>query len=417
MRKILTLDDSSWRNDFAFYANERNKDVVYLDSAATTLKPISVVHEISDYYSDYPANVHRGLYPTSVKATELYEDSRLTTASYINAKSNEIVFTKSATEAFNFLATSLVSGRGDGVAVTVADHHSNFVPWQQAVKKHKARFQIAMIDVLNDFDNVVIDKVVQSITDDITILCLPLVTNVFGAILPVTKIIRSARKKNNNLTIVVDACQAVVSHRIDVRLLDCDFLIFSGHKLFGPTGVGVMYGRSAKMKTLSQYQFGGDMVDEVDLRDSKFKSAPHGFEAGTPPIASVIGLRSAIKYVDNIRKSHDLSQFITDLTEYAVDAMHRKLGYAVELYVPKNIGHTSIISFNLQGTHSHDVAQVLADMQICIRAGHHCAQPLHEHHKLISTCRASLSIYNTTHDIDKLITGIKQVISIFVRKK
>lgn len=408
MSNIKNVDP---RNDFPIFSVKSNSNLVYLDSAATTFKPKCVLDVMKEYYEEYSSNIHRGLYPISVKASEEYEQTREVVKSFINSsRKEEVIFTKGATEGLNLLASTLckIIPHGSEIVVTIMDHHANFVPWQQVAIEKKFKFGVVMFDPLNVTLEMFKQIISNSITSETSVFAFPYVTNVMGVEFPVEELIKIAKAKNPNVLVVIDACQAIQHIKIDVQKLDCDFLVFSGHKIFGPTGVGVCYGKYALLERLSPYQYGGDMIEEVATHETTFAKPPSRFEAGTQPIAEVIGLKAALKYVQSVgqQKIHNHS---AKMYEYAIDSLNKKLGEKVELYTPKYLKSSSIISFNLRKCHSHDVSELLANKNICIRAGHHCAQPLHTHLDMLSTCRASFSIYNTFSDIDLFVETLSNI--------
>ncbi len=401
---------SKWRNDFPIFGVEANESMIYLDSAATTLKPQVVLDEMQKYYSQYTANIHRGLYPSSVKSSEAYERTRVTVANFTNArKSDEIIFVKGATEGLNLLAHCLsqIVPKNSEILTTIVDHHANFVPWQQVAISNKLKFGVITFNPLEVSEEQLLQNVRDSVTSDTSVFAFPYVTNVFGVELPVKKMVSIARQINPDIIIVVDACQAVQHLKIDVQDLDVDFFVFSGHKIFGPTGVGVVYGKYEHLVRMPPYQYGGDMIEEVAIEKTTFKNPPTKYEAGTPPIGEVIGLGSAIEYLTTISQK-EMHRYSNSLRTYAEEQMKMTLGESVELYRSAHLPQSSVLSFNIKNCHSHDIAQILGDKNVCIRVGHHCAQPLHTYLNIPSTCRASFSIYNTSSDIDIFINCLKE---------
>ncbi len=406
------MNQLKYRNQFPIFSTQDK--LVYLDSAATALKPTSVIASMSEYYSSYSANIHRGLYPIALKATDEFDSARIAVKNLIHASSaNEIVFTKGATESLNLIAHSVakIIPKNSEILTTICDHHSNFVPWQQVAKIHDLKFGVMTINPLTVTEELLLQVVRDSVTEETSVLALPLVTNVFGVIFPVKAMIKVAREKNPDVLVVIDACQAVAHCAIDVVDIDADFLVFSGHKMFGPTGVGVMYGKSEMLARMPPYQFGGDMISEVTIEATAFNDAPSKFEAGTPPIGEVVGLKSAISFIQEVTldvlKSH-----ARELQEYAVSALKMSFGDSIQLYTPRYLQSSSIINFNLKDCHAHDVAQILAENDVCVRGGHHCAQPLHDFLSIPASCRASVSIYNTTEDIDQFIAHLKRCFTV-----
>lgn len=389
----------NYKKDFPIF--KKNKSLVYLDSAATSQKPQSVIDSIVDYYKNYNANVRRGLYPISEKATAKVEEVRAKVAKFINAKDpSEIIFVRNATEALNLLAYSLSSNISpkDTIATTIMEHHSNFVPWQMLAAKTGANFQVLDFD---DEFNLSFEDISKS-----KVLTLTHVSNVLGT----TNSFEQIRKKFKNI-LIADAAQSIPHQKVDVQKLDCDFLVFSGHKMMASTGIGVLYGKREKLKELEPFMFGGEMIREVSVNESTFLESPHKFEAGTPDIAGIISLGAAIDYLENIGMKK-VQQHEQELMSYTLEKI-KKIDN-LEIYGPKKAkNRSSVISFNIKGVHSHDVAQILGDMGICIRAGHHCAMPLHKRLDIQASARASFYLYNDEKDIDKFIKSLEKVKKVF----
>ena len=402
-----------WRDQFPIF--QSRPSMTYLDSAATTLKPQCVIDAITKYYREYSSNIHRGLYPIAEKASEEYEKSREIVSRFIHAKhAEEIIFTKGATEALNLLASSLsrtVIRPGVEVLTTIVEHHANFVPWQQSAVEKGAKFGVVTFHPLDSDIGQILEAFRLSITKNTAILAITHVSNALGLVLPIKEIVSVAREINPRIQIVLDACQSIQHYPIDVQTLDVDFLVFSGHKIFGPTGVGVLYGKKAKLDLLPPYQFGGDMIEEVTIERTTFAKVPTKFEAGTPPIAEVIGLGEAIQFVQSIALKNIESQ-TQAVRKYALKRLQETFGPQIHIYSTNQQNFSGIISFNLEGCHPHDVAQIVGVQEVCIRVGHHCAQPLHTHLNLPATCRMSLSIYNDEQDIDKLVEALKNVLKV-----
>ena len=394
-------------NDFPIIKNGKT---TYLDSAATTQKPLQVINEVTKYYNEFNANPHRGAYSLSIKATEVYEDARKKVAKFINAKNeNEIVFTKNATEALNIIAYSYGLNnirKGDEIVLSIMEHHSNLVPWQMVAKKNNATLKYMYI---NDNFELTKEEIEKKITDKTKIVAITHVSNVLGTINPIEDIIKIAHKKG--AIVVVDATQSVPHMRVDVDKLDVDFLVFSGHKMLSPLGVGVLYAKESILDNMPPFIYGGDMIEYVYEQDTTFAPLPNKFEAGTQNVGGAVGLSSAISYLedigfDNIKKIED------ELICYAREEL-LNLDF-IELYCTQNSNnHTSVISFNVKGVHPHDVSSILDSQNIAIRSGNHCAQPLMRYLGIDSTCRASIYIYNTKEDIDRLVIGLKKVYDVF----
>ncbi len=404
---------NKWKDHFPIF--QSRPGMTYLDSAATTLKPQKVIDKESEYYLLYSSNIHRGLYPIAEKASTEYEATRQLIAEYLHAqRSEEIVFTKGATEALNLLATSLsgtVITPGVEVLTTIVEHHANFVPWQQAASKNRAKFGCLTFQPLEATNTQIIEAFSQGITKETAVLALTHVSNALGLILPVKEIIDLARNINPKIIIVLDACQSIQHIPLNVQELDVDFLVFSGHKLFGPTGVGVLYGKYDRLMTLAPYQFGGDMIEEVGIDATTFAKVPQKFEAGTPPIAQVIGLGEAIRFVQSVGLK-TIEDQTKKVRQYALSKLSEAFGSQIQLYTGGHTHFAGIVSFNIEGCHPHDVAQILGEQDICIRVGHHCAQPLHTFLNIPATCRASLSLYSEESEIDQLVSGLKNVLEV-----
>lgn len=403
------LNPRKIKKDFPIFKYQ--PDLVYLDSAATSLKPKVVLEKIEEYYQRYCANVFRGIYKISERATEEYEKTRDKVANFIGAReTKEIIFTRNTTESINLLAYTLgqkVISKGDEILVSIMEHHSNFVPWQQLAKNKGAQFKILDIDQEGRLKIWELENLISKRTK---ILALTFVSNVLGTINPIKKIIKMAKELNPKLITIVDAAQAVGHFPINVQDLGCDFLVFSSHKILGPTGVGVLWGKREILENLPPFNFGGEMVEKVTIKKTIFKELPHRFEAGTPNVADVIGFQAALDYLSKIGfkeiKEHD-----NNLTSFGLQLLKEKFQNKIKVLGPENPkDKIGIISFNLLKAHPHDVSQILDRDQICIRAGHHCALPLHQRLKLTASCRASFYIYNQREDIEKLVLGLEKIV-------
>lgn len=395
------------RNDFPIF--KYHPGLVYLDSTATALKPQSVIDALIGYYSEYSSNIFRGLYPLSQKATKAYEDTRKLTAKFINARSHdEIIFTRNTTESLNLLAYTLEQRieKGDEIITTIAEHHSNFVPWQQLAKKKKASFKVIDITPEGTIDLEALEK---TITKKTKILALTYISNVLGTTNPITKIAQIARKINKDIIIVVDAAQAAPHLEIDVQDLNVDFLAFSSHKMLGPTSVGILWGKKEQLETLPPFLFGGEMIEQVEIEQTTFNTVPHKFEAGTPAIGEVIAFKAALEYLQKIGLEK-IRKHEYDLTTYAMKKMKETFGNSITFLGPQTEENkTGIIAFTFKQHHPHDIADILGEQGICVRAGHHCAQPLHKHLNQKSSTRISFYLYNDRTDVDKFITGLQKV--------
>ena len=401
------------KNQFPIFKHQPG--LVYLDSTATSLKPKIVIDKINEYYSEYSANVFRGIYPMSEKATAEFEETRGVVSKFINANnSREIIFTRNATESLNLLAYSLgrkIINPGDEIVTTIMEHHSNFVPWQVLAEEVGATFKIIDIDEDGNLEFKIQNSELlkQIITKKTKILTLTYVSNVLGTINPIKEIISIAKSINPNIIAIIDAAQAVPHLKIDVQELGADFIVFSSHKMLGPTGVGVLWGKEKILKDMYPFMYGGDMIDEVYVDRTTFKDVPHKFEAGTPAIGEVIAFKESIKFLEKIGMNNIL-EHEKKLTDFAINRLIDTFGQSIKIYGPKKIeDRGGIISFSFDKFHPHDIAQILADQGICVRAGHHCAMPLHTRLKVQATVRASFYIYNDEKDVEKLVEGLKKV--------
>lgn len=400
------------RRDFPQLKRKINgKRLVYLDSTATSLKPHQVIAKEQEYYTTYCANVFRGIYTTSEEATEEFEKARDKVARFIGAStSEEIVFTRNASESLNLImnALSRMNLHGGELVTSIMEHHSNFVPWQQLALGFGLPFRIWNIDasgVLNIKD---LEKLVTKKTK---LLAITAVSNVLGTINPIRQISRIAKRINPNCLVLVDAAQAVPHMKINVKDWGADAVAFSSHKMLGPTGVGVLWAHRALLEEFAPYQYGGEMIKEVHADRTVFAEPPHKFEAGTPHIAGVIGLGAAVDYLTSIGmdavRSHEV-----EITGYALNGLATIKGVSV-IGPPKAKDRGGVIAFTMKGAHAHDIAQLLNEDNVCIRAGHHCAMPLHEYLHLPATARSSFYVYTSKSDVDALIVGLEKVKKLF----
>ena len=395
------------KKDFPLLENE---NITYLDSGATTQKPIQVIKAVEEFYQKYNANPHRGAYSLSVEATEQYENTRTKIAKFINARHREeIIFSKNATESLNLIAYSYGMDnlkKDDEVVISIMEHHSNLVPWQKVTKKTGSKLNYMYI---NDKFELTDEEIENKITDKTKIVGITHVSNVLGTINNVKKIIKYAHKKG--AIVIVDASQSIPHMKIDVQDLDADFLVFSGHKMCAPLGIGVLYGKKEILNKMSPFLMGGDMIEYVYEQDTTFAPLPNKFEAGTQNVEGVIGLGSAIDYIENL--GYDKIQKIEkEVLSYAREELS-KLDF-LDLYItPNENNHSSVISFNIKGIHPHDVASILDSEGVCVRSGNHCAQPLMRFLGIDSTCRASFYIYNTKEDVDKLVSALNKAYDMF----
>ena len=387
-----------------------NKNITYLDSGATTQKPIQVIKAVEEFYQKYNANPHRGAYSLSVEATEQYENTRTKIAKFINAKHREeIIFSKNATESLNLIAYSYGLDnlkKDDEVVISIMEHHSNLVPWQKMTKQTGSKLNYMYINENYEISD---EEIENKITDKTKIVGITHVSNVLGTINNVKKIIKYAHKKG--AVVIVDASQSIPHMKIDVQDLDADFLVFSGHKMLAPLGIGVLYGKKEILNKMTPFLMGGDMIEYVYEQETTFAPLPNKFEAGTQNVEGVIGLGDAIDYIENL--GYDKIQEIEhEVISYARQELS-KLDYLTLYTTPNEENHSSVISFNIKGVHPHDVASILDSEGVCVRSGNHCAQPLMRFLGIDSTCRASFYIYNTKDDVDKLVKALDKAYNMF----
>lgn len=388
----------------------KNRDMAYLDSGATTQKPQKVLDAVESFYEYENANPHRGAYSLSIEATEAYESTRGKIAKFINARyPEEIIFSKNATESLNLLAYSYGLDnleKEDEVVISIMEHHSNLVPWQYVTNKTGSTLKYMYI---NDNFEISKEEIESKITDKTKIVGITHISNVLGTINPVKEIIKYAHKKG--AIVIVDASQSIPHMKIDVQDLDADFLVFSGHKMLAPLGIGVLYGKKELLQKMKPFLMGGDMIEYVYEQKTTFAPLPNKFEAGTQNVEGVIGLGAAIDYINEIGYDK-IAEVEKELTEYAREKLS-KLDY-LDLYLtPNKENHSSVFSFNIKGVHPHDVASILDTENVYVRSGNHCAQPLLRSLGIDSTCRASLYFYNTKEDIDKLVHGLDKAYDMF----
>ncbi|XXC22276.1 cysteine desulfurase SufS [Bacillus subtilis] len=377
-------------------------DLVYLDSAATSQKPRAVIETLDKYYNQYNSNVHRGVHTLGTRATDGYEGAREKVRKFINAKSMaEIIFTKGTTTSLNMVALSYACANlkpGDEVVITYMEHHANIIPWQQAVKATGATLKYIP---LQEDGTISLEDVRETVTSNTKIVAVSHVSNVLGTVNPIKEMAKIAH--DNGAVIVVDGAQSTPHMKIDVQDLDCDFFALSSHKMCGPTGVGVLYGKKALLENMEPAEFGGEMIDFVGLYESTWKELPWKFEAGTPIIAGAIGLGAAIDFLEAIGLD-EISRHEHKLAAYALERFRQLDG--VTVYGPEE--RAGLVTFNLDDVHPHDVATVLDAEGIAVRAGHHCAQPLMKWLDVTATARASFYLYNTEEEIDKLVEALQK---------
>ena len=388
----------------------KNRDIAYLDSGATSQKPQVVIDAVEEFYKKYNANPHRGAYALSQEATDIYENTRTKISKFINAKHREeIIFSKNATESLNLIAYSYGLENlkeNDEIVISVMEHHSNLVPWQKVAKVKNAKLKYMYI---NDNFELSMEEIENKITEKTKIVGITHISNVLGTINPVKEIIDYAHKKG--AIVVVDASQSIPHQKIDVQALDADFLVFSGHKMLAPLGIGVLYGKKELLEKMSPFLMGGDMIEYVYEQETTFASLPNKFEAGTQNVEGVVGLGAAIDYIENLEYKK-IQEKEENLVKYARQKLE-ELDF-LELYLTKNEEHHSaVISFNVKGIHPHDIASILDSEGVCVRSGNHCAQPLMRFLNIDSTCRASFSFYNTKEDVDRLVEALKKAYKMF----
>ena len=397
----------NFKEDFPIF---KNRDIAYLDSGATAQKPQIVIDAINNFYDKYNANPHRGAYTLSVEATAVYEDTRAKIAKFINAKHpEEIIFSKNASESLNLLAYSYGLDnlkKGDDVVISIMEHHSNLVPWQFVTQKTGSELKYMYI---NDEFELSKEEIESKITDNTKIVGITHVSNVLGTINNVKEIIKYAHKKG--AVVIVDASQSIPHMKIDVQDLDADFLAFSGHKMFAPLGIGVLYGKRELLNKMNPFLMGGDMIEYVHEQKTTFAPLPNKFEAGTQNVEGVVGLGAAIDYINSIGYDK-IQEHDREIVEYAREKLS-KLDYLDIYMTPNARNHSAVISFNIKGVHPHDVASILDSENVCVRSGNHCAQPLMRFLGIDSTCRASFYIYNTKDDVDRLVAGIEKAYKMF----
>jgi cysteine desulfurase/selenocysteine lyase len=402
------FDIDGIRNEFPILQQQINgHPLAYLDSAASAQRPVSVINAMRTYYERDHANVHRGVHTLSHRATDAYEGAREKVRAFINAESiREIIFTRGTTEAINLVASTL--GRafqeGDEIVLSQLEHHSNIVPWQMLAKRTGAELKIVPI---NDRGEILLGAYQKMLGPKTRLVTIAHISNALGTILPVEEIVGAARARE--IPVLLDGAQAVPHQPVDVRALDCDFYAFSGHKMCGPTGIGVLYAREALLEQLPPWQGGGDMILQVSFAGTTYNELPYRFEAGTPNIAGAVGLGAAIDYLTRVSMKV-VASYEAELLDYATDALLQVPG--IKLF--GTAAHkASVISFNLDGIHPHDVGTVLDQQGVAIRTGHHCAMPVMEFYGIPGTSRASLAFYNNRQDIDQLVAGLELAVRMF----
>jgi len=407
-QKKTGFDVELVRKDFPILAQTINgHPLAFLDSAASSQRPQSVIDTISNYYERDHANVHRGVHTLSHRATEAYEGAREKVRRFINAATTrEIIFTRGTTDSINLLATSFGStiSAGDEILISHLEHHSNIVPWQMLCERTGARLKVIPI---NDRGDLLFDEYLKLLGPKTRLLAVTQVSNALGTVTPVEKMIAAAKQRG--IPVLLDGAQAVPHQPVDVTALDCDFYAFSGHKMCGPTGIGILYGREEWLEKLPPYQGGGDMILTVSFAATTYNELPYKFEAGTPNIAGAIGLGAAVDYLASLRMA-EIARHEADLLDYATRSISALDGITLIGTAERKAG---VISFNVDGIHPHDLGTVLDHQGVAIRTGHHCAMPVMEFFNIPGTARASLAFYNNTGDIDQLVDGLKVAINMF----
>lgn len=405
----INFDVQKIREDFPILKTQvRGKPLIYLDNAATTQKPFTVIERIQKYYLEENSNVHRGVHYLSELATKEFEGARETVKNFINAESvEEIIFTRGTTESINLVANSFGKtflNEGDEIIISEMEHHSNIVPWQILCEEKNAKLKVIPFD---DNGELIIDELENLITEKTKLISIVHISNSLGTINPIKKIIEIAH--SYAILVLVDGAQSIMHNKIDVQDLGCDFFVFSGHKIYGPTGIGVLYGKKELLEQMLPYQGGGDMIKSVTFEKTIYNDLPYKFEAGTPNIEGAIGLKAAIEYLSKIGLDQ-ISIYENELLQYATE----KLSQIPQL---KIIGtakeKASIISFVIENIHPHDIGTILDFEGIAVRTGHHCTQPVMQHFKIPATTRASFSFYNTKEEIDQLFNALQKVIKVF----
>lgn len=405
----MQLDINKIREDFPILSRSiYNKRFVYLDNGATTQKPKCVVDKINDMYFTMNANIHRGVHYLSQEATELTENARKTIQQFINAKrSHEIILTKGTTESINLVASSYCRefcDEGDEIIVSAMEHHSNIVPWQ--IQEEITGVKLRVIPI-NEKGELVIEEFEKLLSEKTKLVSITYVSNVLGTINPIEDIIKIAHK--HNVPVLIDAAQAVQHLEIDVQKLDCDFLVFSGHKIYGPTGTGVLYGKESLLNLMPPYQGGGEMIGTVSFTKTTFNELPFKFEAGTPNYVDIVALATALDYVKELGLSN-IKAYEDDLLHYCMSELSQIDGMT---FYGTSEHKSSVVSFLVKGIHHYDMGMMLDKMGIAVRTGHHCAEPLMHELGIEGTVRASFAFYNTREEVDILVNGVKKVVEMF----
>ena len=405
MKELRKRSLENIREDFPILHQKINgEELVYLDNAASTQKPKAVINAIKDYYENDHSNVHRGVHTLSVRATEAYENAREKVSQFVNSPNkNQIIFTKGTTESINLIAGSLTNliEKNDEILITAMEHHSNIVPWQELCKRTGAILKIIPI---NDNGEILIDKYTEMVTNKTKLVSVVHLSNTLGTINPIEEIIDTA--KSNNAITVIDGAQSASHLLVDVQELDCDFYLFSGHKVFGPTGIGVLYGKENILNQIDPYQFGGEMILKVTFDETTYNGLPHKFEAGTPNIAGAVGIGASIDFINSLDREL-CHQYEMSLHDYALEKLEQFDDIRI---IGRSSKKSAIISFVIDGIHPHDIGTIINQKGIAVRTGHHCTMPLMDFYGIPGTVRASFSIYNNHAEVDKLIDAINLAI-------
>lgn len=406
LQATLNLDIKKIREEFPILVQKVNgRDLVYFDNAATSQKPRQVIQALTDYYQSYNANIHRGIHTLAEKATKAYEETRVTVKDFINAQSaEEIIFVRGVTEAINLVASSYgrtFIGKGDEVVISAMEHHSNIVPWQILCEENQAILRIIPV---NDKGELILDEFAKLLSDKTRVVAVNHASNSLGTINPIKEIVRMAHR--HGAVVLVDGAQAGAHLEIDVTDLDCDFYCLSAHKMYGPTGAGVLYGKRRILESMPPYQGGGEMIKDVTFEKTTYNDLPYKFEAGTPNIADVIAFRSAMEFIA-LYGRENISAHEHDLLEYATTKLRSLPGVRLIGTAKQKV---SVLSFVIEGIHPFDIGQMLDARGIAVRTGHHCTQPLMDRFGIEGTVRASFAVYNTRGEIDQLAEGLQRVI-------
>ncbi len=407
--EVSDFDIERVRSDFPILQQKiHGHPLVYLDNAATSQKPRAVIDAIVSYYERDNANIHRGVHYLSERATEEFENARKTVQNFLHAaRPSEIIFVRSATEAINLVAQTYGRahvGAGDEVVITAMEHHSNIVPWQMLCEEKSAKLRVAPI---NDEGELILEDFERLLGPKTKLVSVGHVSNALGTINPLKQIIKLAHAKN--IPVLVDGAQAIPRLPVNVQDLECDFYVLSGHKTYGPTGIGILYGKQALLEAMPPYQGGGDMISSVTFEKTTYNKVPHKFEAGTPDMSGAVGLRAAIEYLNRLGMEN-IEKYEHELLVYATQKVTALPGVRVIGTAKEKAG---VLSFVIEGVHPHDVGTILDQEGIAIRTGHHCAQPVMDRYKIDATARASFGLYNTKEEIDALVKGIKKVQEVF----